>query len=162
MIDLQSAAGDGLLADALRSKPLLALDFDGTLSPLVPLPTAAAMDPRIPPLLPPLMTRMPVAIVSGRGIADLADRVPVKGVMLVGNHGNEWGLADERDAGREPRPGDERNARQRQICLDWAAALAAPLAALDPGWPSRARRFRCRSTTAWLRIRQRCGRNCWT
>ena len=41
MIDLQSAAGDGLLLDALGRNPLLALDFDGTLSPLVPLPHAA-------------------------------------------------------------------------------------------------------------------------
>lgn len=133
MIDLQSAAGDGLLADALRRNPLLALDFDGTLSPIVPVPAAAAMDPRIPPLLPPLMARMPVAVVSGRGITDLAGRVPVKGLILVGNHGNEWGPGDDRDGGGEPGPGAGHTARQRQICLDWAVALAAPLAALGPG-----------------------------
>jgi trehalose 6-phosphate phosphatase len=133
MIDLQSAAGDALLADALGRNPLLALDFDGTLSPLVPIPEAAAMDPRVPPLLPPLIARMPVAIVSGRGLADLAARVPVKGVTLVGNHGNEWGPADGRDAAGQPGPGAERDARQRKICREWAAALAEPLTALGPG-----------------------------
>lgn len=129
MIDLQSAAGDGLLLDALGRRPLLALDFDGTLSPLVPEPDAAAMDPRIAPLLPPLMSRMPVAIVSGRGLGDLSARVPITGLTLVGNHGNEW----LRDADGDSPQSGERKARQRQICLDWTAALAASLAALGPG-----------------------------
>jgi trehalose 6-phosphate phosphatase len=138
MIDLQSAAGDGLLLEALEKKPLLALDFDGTLSPLVPQPSAAAMDPRVPPLLAPLMARMPVAIVSGRGIVDLAARVPMKGLDLVGNHGNEWGptldSALDASAGQtEPSPAQARQAQQRQVCLEWARKLAAPLAALGPG-----------------------------
>ena len=101
MKDLHSPSGEELLLDALRRNPLLALDFDGTLSPLVPLPSAAAMDPRVPPLLVPLMARMPVAIVSGRGIVDLAGRVPVKGLTLVGNHGNEWDLPTEETASGE-------------------------------------------------------------
>jgi trehalose 6-phosphate phosphatase len=136
MIDLQSAAGDNLLLGALGRKPLLALDFDGTLSPLVPQPAAAAMDPRVPPLLEPLKARMPVAIVSGRGIVDLAARVPVEGLLLVGNHGNEW---DAGSAGEDASPaaGEStaraRSAQQRQVCLDWAAALAGPLAAMGPG-----------------------------
>ena len=90
MIDLQSAAGDGLLLEALRRQPLLALDFDGTLAPIVPQPADATIDPRVPPLLSPLQARLPLAIVSGRGIDDLAARVPLDGLMLVGNHGNEW------------------------------------------------------------------------
>jgi trehalose 6-phosphate phosphatase len=133
VIDLQSAAGDALLTDALRGRPLLALDFDGTLSPLVPMPAAAAMDPRIAPLLPPLIALMPVAVVSGRGIADLAGRIPVKGVILVGNHGNEWEPVDEHGEGDAEAGADSRSAGQRQVCIDWAAALAAPLAALGPG-----------------------------
>ncbi|MBA3476929.1 MAG: trehalose-phosphatase [Lautropia sp.] len=130
MIHLQSAAGDALLLECLRNRPLLALDFDGTLSPLVPQPAAATMDPRVPPLLGPLMAMMPVAIVSGRGIVDLAARVPLTGVTLVGNHGNEW-LPGERpsvsidraSAGLDP----------GQVCLAWAADLAAPLAQMGEG-----------------------------
>ena len=131
MIDLLSAAGDRLLAEALRGKPLLALDFDGTLSPLVPIPDDAAIDPRMPGLLEPLMARMPVAIVSGRGLDDLRERVPLSNVTLVGNHGNEWLPA----AGQEPVAGleSERGVRLRQICRDWAQALTEPIAALGPG-----------------------------
>jgi trehalose 6-phosphate phosphatase len=142
MIDLRSSAGEALLLEALRGRPLLALDFDGTLSPLVAQPAAAAMDPRVPPLLAPLMAKMPVAIVSGRGIVDLAARVPVKGLLLVGNHGNEWGREETAAppaalasplAATPPLAAAERRAWQQQVCLDWAAALAAPLAALGDG-----------------------------
>ena len=133
MIDLQSAAGDGLLREALGRKPLLALDFDGTLSPLVPQPSAAAMDPRVPPLLTPLIAKMPVAIVSGRGIVDLAARVPIKGMDLVGNHGNEWGpTADAPAVDAGPSSSQARLAQQRQVCLDWARELAPPLRAVVP------------------------------
>ena len=133
MIDLLTAAGSDLLAQALRAGPLLALDFDGTLSPLVPVPADAAIDPRMPALLAPLVARLPVAIVSGRGLDDLAVRVPVPGVTLVGNHGNEWADPANGDADRGRARRDDRSARQRQVCRDWAAALAAPLAALGPG-----------------------------
>ncbi len=133
MIDLHSPAGESLLVQALRNKPLLALDFDGTLSPLVPVPDAAAMDSRVPPLLRPLISCMPVAVVSGRGIADLAGRVPLEGLTLVGNHGNEWGASGPGGDAGTPGPAADRNARQREICRDWAEALQAPLAALGPG-----------------------------
>ena len=144
MIDLQSAAGDGLLLEALRRQPLLALDFDGTLAPIVPQPADATIDPRVPPLLSPLQARLPLAIVSGRGIDDLAARVPLDGLMLVGNHGNEWaGEGDGKGKGAgtgrggeksgEPSAADERRARQRQVVRDWAQSLKAPLAAMGPG-----------------------------
>ena len=141
MIDLQSTAGDGLLIDALNRQPLLALDFDGTLAPIVAQPADAAIDPRVPPLLAPLQGRLPVAIVSGRGLDDLAPRVPLPGLVLIGNHGNEW--AEDGDVGAGERAGDEaeedaaaaagRRAQQRQVVLDWAAGLEQPLGALGPG-----------------------------
>jgi len=134
MIDLRTAAGDALLLDVLGRNPLLALDFDGTLSPLVPQPAAAAMDARVAPLLEPLMARMPVAIVSGRGLVDLAARVPLEGLILVGNHGNEWGPPlDKSGEGEMTIAGGSRSAQQRQVCLEWAAELAAPLAELGSG-----------------------------
>lgn len=133
MIDLQSAAGDVLLLDALRNNPLLALDFDGTLSPLVQQPAAAAMDPRVPSLLEPLLARMPVAIVSGRGIVDLAARVPMEGLTLVGNHGNEWVPQAAPATGTSPAAGGSGSADPRQVCIDWAAQLAKPLAEMGEG-----------------------------
>jgi trehalose 6-phosphate phosphatase len=134
MIDLLSPEGEALLGNAVAARPLLALDFDGTLSPLVPQPSAAAMDPRVPGLLAPLMARMPVAIVSGRGLVDLAARVPIKGLDLVGNHGNERAWAgDASPAADDTSPAGAGDLRQRQVCLDWATELAAPLAAMGPG-----------------------------
>ena len=90
MIDMLSPAGEARLAQALAGRPLLALDFDGTVSRLVPDPETARMDPAVPPLLTRLATRMPVALVSGRGLQDLRARTPLTGLTLVGNHGNEW------------------------------------------------------------------------
>ncbi len=132
MIDLQSTAGDGLLIEALGRQPLLALDFDGTLAPIVAQPADAAIDPRVPPLLAPLQGRLPVAIVSGRGLDDLAPRVPLPGLVLIGNHGNEW-AADADDDGEEAAAAAGRRAQQRQVVLDWAASLRQPLAELGPG-----------------------------
>jgi trehalose 6-phosphate phosphatase len=127
LIDLESPAGADLLARAMGSRPVLALDFDGTLAPLVPRPGDAAMDPRAADILPRLAARLPVAIVSGRGLADLAGRIPVTGLILVGDHGNDW-------SGQPGMPAaGERRAAQEQVCRDWAARLAAPLAALGPG-----------------------------
>ena len=135
MIDLQSAAGDGLLIDVLGRRPLLALDFDGTLAPIVAQPADAAIDPRVPPLLAPLQGRLPVAIVSGRGLDDLAPRVPLPGLVLIGNHGNEWaadgGAHDP--GGEEDAAADGRRVQQRQVVRDWAATLEQPLAGLGRG-----------------------------
>jgi trehalose 6-phosphate phosphatase len=130
MIDLQSAAGDGLLQEALGRKPLLALDFDGTLAPIVPEPAEATIDPRVLPLLEPLKRRLPLAIVSGRGIDDLTARIPLTGLDLVGNHGNEWG-GNAVDA--ETSAAGERRARQRQVVGEWAAELQPALAAMGSG-----------------------------
>lgn len=81
---------------ALRQLPagtLFAFDYDGTLAPIVPMPAQAHAPPRILQLLRLLATRAPVAIVSGRGVADLIERVPDNLPFIVGNHGNE-GLGD--------------------------------------------------------------------
>ena len=82
MIDMLSPAGEARLAQALAGRPLLALDFDGTVSRLVPDPETARMDPAVPPLLTRLATRMPVALVSGRGLQDLRARTPLTGLTL--------------------------------------------------------------------------------
>ena len=124
MIDLQSTAGDGLLIDALNRRPLLALDFDGTLAPIVAQPADAAIDPRVPPLLAPLQGRLPVAIVSGRGLDDLGPRVPLPGLVLIGNHGNEWAEDGEAGAG-DAGPGG----RQRRS-LGYITTFTMPVRAI--------------------------------
>jgi trehalose 6-phosphate phosphatase len=77
----------------LASRPLLAFDFDGTLSPLVEQPALAQAGPETRRLLARLATLYPVVLISGRMRADVEQRfanVPLAGV--TGNHGLEpWG-----------------------------------------------------------------------
>ena len=67
------------------------MDFDGTLSDIVPTPDSATIEPRSAHALRRLVGQFPlVAVLSGRGVRDLADRVRVPGVVYVGNHGAEY------------------------------------------------------------------------
>ncbi|HUY96723.1 MAG TPA: trehalose-phosphatase [Verrucomicrobiae bacterium] len=81
---------------ALRLRPaveagrcLIASDFDGTLAPIVADPTRAAMLPSARRALERLVSRTPVAVVSGRHAALLARLCPIPGVILVGSYGLE-------------------------------------------------------------------------
>ena len=67
------------------------MDFDGTLSEIAPTPDSALIELRSARALRRLVGRFPlVAVLSGRGVRDLADRVGVDGVVYVGNHGAEY------------------------------------------------------------------------
>jgi trehalose 6-phosphate phosphatase len=76
----------------VRAAPrlLLALDFDGTLAPIVPDPEAAALPRATTVLLERIAAseNISLAIVSGRSIADLKRRVDLD-CIYVGNHGLE-------------------------------------------------------------------------
>lgn len=69
----------------------LFLDFDGTLSNIVPIPSEAAIDKEIRSALESLIARadFTVSIVSGRALADLRDRAELANVVYVSNHGLE-------------------------------------------------------------------------
>ncbi|MCL1871156.1 MAG: bifunctional alpha,alpha-trehalose-phosphate synthase (UDP-forming)/trehalose-phosphatase [Promicromonosporaceae bacterium] len=85
------------LAAAPRDAVLVALDFDGTLAPLVDDPTASAMTPAARAAVERLArlpddARVQLALVSGRDLADLAARArPSAGTYLIGSHGAETG-----------------------------------------------------------------------
>lgn len=73
---------------------LVALDFDGTLSPIVDVPSAARPVPGVLELLGELSTApgTEVVLVSGRSRRDLAAVSGAGGVaMLIGSHGQEIG-----------------------------------------------------------------------
>ncbi len=67
------------------------LDFDGTLAPIVAHPDMAALDPNHRRIIEALSTKQGarVAIVSGRGAADVRKRVSIAGIHYAGNHGME-------------------------------------------------------------------------
>jgi len=81
---------------ARAAETALCLDFDGTLSPIVPDPEAAAPLPGVPDLLARLARRFAaVALVSGRPARWLAERTGAAGVRYLGLYGAEE-LLDQR------------------------------------------------------------------
>jgi trehalose 6-phosphate phosphatase len=70
---------------------VLLLDFDGTLAPIVERPELAAMPEATRDGLSRLMARpgVEVAVVSGRGLADVRERAAIPGIAYAGNHGME-------------------------------------------------------------------------
>ena len=75
-----------------HERVLLGVDFDGTLAPIVEHPDLAVPDPRALELLSRIAVQpaVRVAIVSGRGLADLKARLgDVPGAVFVGEHGND-------------------------------------------------------------------------
>ncbi len=101
----------------------LFLDFDGTISPIVPSPADARLDPDILPVLKALAAQsdISVGIVSGRALTDVRERVGLTDLMYVGNHGLEIEAGDMRF--REP----EAEALRRELkslCLQLKLALS--------------------------------------
>jgi trehalose 6-phosphate phosphatase len=96
-------------------------DFDGTLSPIVPVPSEAELDPQIKAVLQALahQPNFAVGIVSGRALQDLQARVGLKGLIYVGNHGLEIEAGETRF--REP----EAEALRRELkCVSLQLRLA--------------------------------------
>lgn len=70
---------------------VLLLDFDGTLAPIVDRPELARMPDRTRRALERIMDMegVAVAVVSGRGLADVRERASLPGIAYAGNHGME-------------------------------------------------------------------------
>jgi trehalose 6-phosphate phosphatase len=78
-------------------RPLLFLDYDGTLAPIVDDPAAAVPHVAIPDLLARLHERHPVVVVTGRHLDDLAGffaEAPPP-IRAVGLHGTQEGRLGE-------------------------------------------------------------------
>ncbi|MFZ1175290.1 MAG: trehalose-phosphatase, partial [Mycobacterium sp.] len=70
-------------------QPFICLDYDGTLSEIVPDPDAATLVDGASEALEHLAAQCPVAILSGRDLVDIRDRVGVPGIWYAGSHGFE-------------------------------------------------------------------------
>jgi trehalose 6-phosphate phosphatase len=81
--------GEAALAAVMRCKPLLAFDFDGTLAPIVALPGEARVPLPVAQRLQRLAQRLPVAVISGRRVADMQERLLFEPRYVIGNHGAE-------------------------------------------------------------------------
>lgn len=76
---------------ATKGQILVALDFDGTLSDIVPRPEDAALTEERRQLLRDLnrRPRFAVAVISGRTVDDLRERVGLEDIAYAGHHGLE-------------------------------------------------------------------------
>ena len=110
--------------EALAGTRLLcAFDFDGTLAPIVTQPEHARTPLPVLQRLIELQSHVPIAVITGRSIADIRDKLGFEPDYLVGNHGQE-GV-----------PGMTAHAvRHAGQCAQWKSALQRMLAepAFDP------------------------------
>jgi alpha,alpha-trehalase len=70
-------------------RPVVFLDFDGTLSDITAHPDSATLVDGADEALRALAAQCPVAVISGRDLADVRERVKVDGVWYAGSHGFE-------------------------------------------------------------------------
>ncbi len=116
MKHLSSPEGRSALRKLSLVRTLFAFDFDGTLAPIVPRPHAARAAIGVQRRLAQLARSALVAVISGRGLADLRERIPAEVRHCIGNHGSE-GMVEASGA-------DE----MRQICGAWVSQLRGFLA----------------------------------
>ena len=67
----------------------LFLDFDGTLAPIVERPDDARALDGICELVEAVAAVIPVAVISGRGLDDIMERLGARGIYYSGSHGLE-------------------------------------------------------------------------
>ncbi|MCM4159823.1 trehalose-phosphatase [Antarcticibacterium flavum] len=72
-----------------RHKPLIFLDFDGTLAPIVEHHADAAISSEMKGLVEKLAKKFSLAVVSGRGLADVSKKAGIDNIYYAGSHGYE-------------------------------------------------------------------------
>jgi trehalose-phosphatase len=65
------------------------LDYDGTLTPIVNRPEDAVLSDRMRDIIKWLAKKCMVAVISGRGLADVQERVGIDDIFYAGSHGFE-------------------------------------------------------------------------
>lgn len=85
-----------ILAVVRRRGIILLLDFDGTISPIVPDFTRAQISPRARMAIRSIVRRWPVAVISGRALPDVIRRVGIHGITYVGCHGLQVSFGGQR------------------------------------------------------------------
>lgn len=89
MRHLFTSDGELALGAVMRLAPLLAFDFDGTLAPIVARPDDAHVPPAVSQGLAQLAEDLPVAVITGRSVADVRPRLGFHPRYVIGNHGGE-------------------------------------------------------------------------
>jgi len=85
---------EGFALEIAKRPVSLFFDYDGTLTPIAAHPEKAFLSYKTKTILKALSGIYQVAIVSGRGLADLKERVGIDGITYVANHGWEISAPD--------------------------------------------------------------------
>lgn len=113
MQPLFSDAGKQRLSAVVREGLLCAFDFDGTLAPIMPKPGQVTLPEPVRDRLLRLSEHAPVAIITGRALADIRGRLGFSPDFVIGNHGLE-GV-----------PGwESRAASHERLCRAWKTQLS--------------------------------------
>lgn len=96
MTYLFGPAGSRALEKLKRTSALLVFDYDGTLAPIVEERDKADIPLETRALFRKLCRKQKVAVISGRGLKDVARRVRPGPRFIVGNHGLEGPATNER------------------------------------------------------------------
>ena len=128
MRHLFSPEGDAALRALARRQPLFAFDFDGTLAPIVPRPDDARVSAALSRRLAQLAASHPVAVITGRAVADVLPRLGFEPGYVIGSHGAE-------DPAVAPRAGvvDALDAMRRQLAATRPALEVAGVQLEDKG-----------------------------
>ncbi len=105
------------LTDAIKdAQPVFFLDYDGTLTPITENPEDARLSREMAETLHRLQTKATVAVVSGRDLRVIKERVGIDGVYYAGSHGfeveNPDGQPIENHIGQNTKPALDAAARQ--------------------------------------------------
>ena len=118
MKHLFTPEGEGALQAVLALRPVLAFDFDGTLAPIVVRPDDARVPPEVAGHLAAIARDLPVAILTGRSVADVMPRLGFLPSYVIGNHGAED------PATHAPTAGEAFDALRRRLAGDCDLAAA--------------------------------------
>jgi trehalose 6-phosphate phosphatase len=89
MQELFTPQGMAALQALAKRRAALVFDFDGTLAPLVAVPDDARVSVSTAAKLQALSALWPVAVITGRAVSDVQDRLGFQPLHLYGNHGAE-------------------------------------------------------------------------
>lgn len=87
---------DGLWRALGQTTPVVMLDYDGTLTPIVRRPEIATLAPETRAVVERVARSAPVVVVSGRSREHVAEMVGLPGLWYVGSHGSEISAPDGR------------------------------------------------------------------
>lgn len=75
------------IVDSTHRRPVVFLDYDGTLTPIVAQPEDAVLSDAMRMVVQRLAQVCTVAVISGRDLPDVRNRVAVQGIIYAGSHG---------------------------------------------------------------------------